>query len=189
MRRILLWILVACVVAAPGCGGGGRNLTPRIAPTASGTVETAPPEEGTPQRNSLTVVTPPLSSLTPGAEFDFILRGAFCEELYQSSGRILYDPAVVEPVRVSRGALMPSGFVFMAKLDEPGLVPYAFTALPGDSGIAPGRGELLRVRFRLLAEPPRGFRLRLLNDAAYLQLRDSRGGRLSFDLASEVVPQ
>jgi len=189
MRRIPLWILVACLVAAPGCGGGGRSFTPKVASPTSGMVETVPHDEGVPDRNSLTVVTPTLASLTPGTEFDFILRGAFREELYQSSGRILYDPAVVEPVRASRGDLIPSGFVFMVKLDEPGLVPYAFTALPGDRGIAPGRGELLRVQFRLLAEPPRDFRLRLLNDAAYLQLRDSRGGRLSFDLASEVMPQ
>jgi hypothetical protein len=26
MRRILLWILVACVVSAPGCGGGASYV-------------------------------------------------------------------------------------------------------------------------------------------------------------------
>ena len=189
MKRILLWILVAYLIVAPGCGGGSRSFTPQPPPSATGNVETAPPEEGVPARNSLTIVTPPVASLAPGVEFDLTVRGAFCEELWQSSGRILFDPAVVQPVRASRGDLIPTGFVFMVKLDEPGMVPYAFTALPGGSGIAPGRGELLRVRFRLLAEPPSGFRIRLLNDAAFLQLRDRNGGRLSFDLASEVKPQ
>jgi len=146
-------------------------------------------EAGIPTRNALITTMPAVAGMAPGTEFEFTLRGEFCTPLHQASGRIVYDPAVVQPLAVRRGELIPAGAVYLAKLDVTGFVPFAFTALPGDAGIAPGRGELLRVRFRLLAEPPPGFRIRLLNDAAYLQLRTSGGGRLSFDLASEVVPQ
>ena len=56
-----------------------------------------------------------------------------------------------------------------------------------ESPQAAGRGELLRVRFKLLAKPQRGAAVRLQNDMEYLQLRNAQGRRLSFDFASEEV--
>jgi len=132
---------------------------------------------------------PALSALDVGSEFEFVLNGEFRQEVFQGSGRILYDRDFVEPVRVSRGGMIPGEAVFMAKLDADGFVPFAFTPLPGSRSLPAGRGELLRVRFRLLSAPPPSFRIRLLNTAEYLQLRDRSGGRISFDLATEVVSQ
>jgi hypothetical protein len=186
MKRILLWVLALCVLASPGCGGGGARRSinnPGLSPVAP----QAPSEN--PDRNVLTAVTPPLAGLGAGSEFEFTLSAQLAEELKQGCGRLIYDSAVVVPVAVEKGGLIPTSFVFFSKLDAPGVVPFAFTSLPDGRGIAPGRGELLRVRFRMLADPPSGFRVRLQNDGAFLQLRSAQGGRMSFDLASEVQAQ
>lgn len=186
MKRILMWVLALCVLASPGCGGGGARRSinnPELSPI----VPQAPAEN--PARNVLTAVMPPLAGLSAGSEFEFTLCAQFAEEVKQGSGRILYDTAVAVPVAVEKGGLIPGSFVFFSKLDAPGVVPFAFTSFPDRRGIAPGTGELLRVRFRMLADPPQGFRIRLQNDGAFLQLRSPQGGRLSFDLASEVQAQ
>jgi hypothetical protein len=132
---------------------------------------------------------PSLAGMSSGSEFEFTLSAQLAEETKQGCGRIIYDPAVATPVSVDKGGLIPSSFVFFNKLDAPGVVPFAFTSLPNERGISPGKGELLRVRFRLLQPPQPGFKIRLLNDGAYLQLRSAAGGRMSFDLASEVLPR
>ncbi len=142
-----------------------------------------------PERNVLTAVMPPLAGLSAGREFEFTLSAQFAEEVKQGSGRILYDSSVAVPVAVEKGGLIPTSFIFFSKLDTQGIVPFAFTSLPNGRGIPSGSGELLRVRFRMLANPPGGFRVRLQNDAEFLQLRSPSGGRLSFDLASEVQAQ
>ena len=185
MRRILLWVLVICILASPGCGGrGAKRALNDVQP-----LPTSPQQgEAAPDRNVLTAAMSSLSGLGAGSEFEFTLSAQLAEELKQGCGRILYDSAVAVPVAVEKGGLVPGSFVFFSKLDAPGVVPFAFTSLPDGRGIAPGRGELLRVRFRMLANPPQGFRIRLQNDGAYLQLRSAAGGRLSFDLASEVLP-
>ena len=186
MKRILMWVLALCVLASPGCGGGGARRSinnPELSPVAPIT-----PAEN-PDRNVLTAVMPPLSGLSAGSEFEFKLTAQFAQEVKQGSGRILYDPMAAVPVSAEKGELVPGSFVFFSKLDAQGVVPFAFTSLPDARGIAPGSGELLRVRFRMLTDPPSGFRIRLQNDGAYLQLRSAQGGRLSFDLASEVQAQ
>ena len=186
MKRILLWVLALFVLASPGCGGGGARRSinnPGLSPVAP----QAPSEN--PDRNVLTAVTPPLAGLGAGSEFEFTLSAQFAEEVKQGSGRIIYDSSAAVPLAVEKGDLIPTSFVFFSKLDAPGIVPFAFTSLPDGRGIAPGRGELLRVRFRMLSAHPSGFRIRLQNDGAYLQLRNTQGGRLSFDLASEVQAQ
>lgn len=142
---------------------------------------------------------PGLSGLATGAEFDIILSAHFAAELFQGSGRLAYDSAVVQPVSAKRGAI-PADNVFVAKLDAPpaastaddgldGVVPFAFTALPGTAGFGSHAGELLRVRFKLLAPPGARYPVALLNNPEYLQLRGPQGQRLSFDLSTEVASQ
>jgi hypothetical protein len=186
MRRILAWILVLSVLAFPGCGGGGRRIS-QLSPQQP--AAPAENQQSTPERNVLSTAMPSLAGMSSGSEFEFTLSAQLAEETKQGCGRIIYDPAVATPVSVDKGGLIPSSFVFFNKLDAPGVVPFAFTSLPNERGISPGKGELLRVRFRLLQPPQPGFKIRLLNDGAYLQLRSAAGGRMSFDLASEVLPR
>lgn len=146
---------------------------------------------------------PPLSQLAAGTEFEFNIRVACTDPLYQGSGRVLYDPAIMQPVAAVRGSAIPAGFIFSAKLDASsvasdglsglpalaGVVPYAFTGLPDAPGQTAGAGELLRLKFRLLRQAGPETAVRLLNNAAYLQLRGPKGNRLAFDLQSEVAGQ
>lgn len=193
MRRLILGTLALLVLCAPGCGGQGHSNSTVNDPAAP---ETAAPLE----HNRLTLSLPALGTLAAGAEFDAVLEGAFTEELFQGSGRLIYDSSVLQPVASQRGAFIPAGDIFVARdniapgtlpgegsLD--GVIPFAFTGRPGESGIAPGSGELLRVRFKLLAPAAGATRLRLMNNAEYLQLRDNTGRRLAFDLATEEVGQ
>jgi len=181
LRALVLLGLLA------GCGGGGQQVTPLMDSTP---VElAAPASEGAPERNRLTASMPALSSLAAGAEFDFLLSVELAEELYQCSARIGYDPAVVQPVAAEYGALIPSDAVRLPWAEAEGVVPLAFTALPGRSGIQSGRGELWRVTFRLTGAPGGDRAVWLVNEAEFLQLRDRVGRRLSFDLASEEVQQ
>jgi hypothetical protein len=140
---------------------------------------------------------PALALLQTGAEFDVVLRVRFAEALYQGCGRVVYDSAVLRPVSVTRGGVIPAGDVFVAKLDagqlaggatdgQDAVVPFAFTGLNGAGCVATADGELLRLRFRMIAASPAQSPLRLLNDPSFLQLRGPGGQRLSFDLCEEV---
>lgn len=197
MRSTLLTgvYVITCTWLLIGCGprGGGP-----VAPLQPSAPQVSPPAAmpGLAQRNVLQVVFPPLAALTPGAEFDFIVSASMTDALYQGSGRVLYDGRVLRPIAAQWGALAPAHGVRVAKLDAgPGaggsleldcVVPFAFTALPGQSAAAPGQGELLRLRFKLIGVPGAAPALRLLNDPACLQLRNAQGQRLSFDLSEEV---
>jgi hypothetical protein len=185
-RAILRGLLLASFALAVlgGCGGGGQHVMPPVETTAPAGQPAG--NSGLPERNILTASLPALSQLAPGSEFDFVLSAALAEELYQMSGRIGFDPAVVRPVGSEFGALLPADAVRMSRDDLPDTVPFAFTAQPGRSGIGAGRGELLRVRFRLLGSPAGGRAVWLVNEAEFLQLRDRIGRRLRFDLAREV---
>lgn len=191
MRKIIYILVLGAILFSPACGGGGRGFIPRPThqPEPPSSQQQLPTEPSIPSRNCLTARMPALSRLEVGSEFEFVLKGEFREEVFQGSGRILYDREFVEPVRVSRGEMIPGDAVFMAKLDADGFVPFAFTPLPGNCGLPAGRGELLKVRFRLLNAPPPSFRIRLLNTPEYLQLRSHSGGRVSFDLAMEVLSE
>jgi len=192
MKRLkfgILSVLIGIIIISPSCGGGRGTLAlSRGRPLLSNESTKPTVDNGSlPERNALVAQMPALNTIPVGSEFNFVLKGEFRDEVFQGSLRILFDPAVVSPVRVERGSLIPDSAVFFAKLDIPGLIPVAFTRLPGESGISPGSGEILNVRFRLNSSPPPGFRIRLQNEPAYLQLRDKNRGRLSFDLATEVV--
>ena len=189
ISSVSLVILVGLILIA--CGRG-RILRPNAdnsvpAPTAPNAQPGDTQQTGMPDRNVLVVSTPDTSVLDAGAEFDVAVRFEFKEEVYQGSGRLTFDGDLVEPMRVVQGEAIPSDAVFMSRLVEPGFVPYAFTSLEGAPGIAAGKGTLLTVRFRLKAKPERCLKMRLLNDAEHLQLRDSKGRRLSFDLSTEVT--
>jgi hypothetical protein len=146
---------------------------------------------------------PALAGLRPGAELEFVISTNCTDQLYQGSGRVLFDPGLLQPIAASRGDALPASFLFNAKLDAapiasdglPGLpptagvVPYAFTGLPGAPGQTAGAGELCRLKFRLLRQASSGATVRLLNNAAFLQLRGPAGNRLAFDLQAEVTPQ
>jgi hypothetical protein len=184
MKRILLWILLLSILTAPGCGGGGRRIS-QLSPQQPVLQDSI--QQSTPERNVLSATMPSLAGMSSGSEFEFTLSAQLAEETKQGCGRIIYDSAVATPVSVEKGGLIPSSFVFFSKMDAPGVVPFAFTSLPDQRGISPGKGELLRVRFRMLQTPPPGFKIRLQNDGAFLQLRSAAGGRMSFDLSSEVL--
>jgi hypothetical protein len=170
-----------------GCGGGGQQITPLIDSTPA--VVEAPGAEEAPTRNRLVASMPALGSLAAGSEFDYLVSVELAEELYQCSARVGYDAAVVQPVTAEYGALIPADAVRLPWAEADGVVPLAFTALPGRAGIQSGRGELLRVTFRLTGAPSGGRAVWLVNEAEFLQLRDRVGRRLSFDLASEEVQQ
>ncbi|MEY4375311.1 MAG: hypothetical protein RL760_1478 [Candidatus Eisenbacteria bacterium] len=97
--------------------------------------------------NALSLRVPALSA--PGATFDveLVLEGA--GDLQGLSAQLGWDPAVVEPVRVSSGELLGrqarEGVVLSA---APGNVDAALLGL--GAGLA-GRGTLARVTFRVLA--------------------------------------
>jgi hypothetical protein len=215
LRALLAATACAALLAACGGRAAGPVLGLHTAPgTAGGQAVqpggTAPGADGGGggARNVLATRVPSTQGLAAGAEFELVVSVELAGALYQGSGRVLYDSRAVQPVGASRGALIPPGAVFVAKLDAPagmaggassatgvsgaggtrldGVVPYAFTALPGQAAIPPGSGELVRLRFRLLA-PCSACPVRLLNDPAYLQLRDSAGRRLAFDLREEVA--
>ncbi len=190
MKRHIYVFIILLTLFLHGCGGGGgvsHSRSDRLGNPQTNTQ--LPSESPPPQRNRLVTSTPILNKLSPGQEFDFVLRAELKDELFQTSARILYDPSVFSPIRTSKGNLIPEDAVFFAKLDKEGLLPFAITRLPGSEGIRAGTGEILRVRFRLLSTPQANSRIRLQNEPAFLQLRDKSGGRLSFDLATEVVAQ
>jgi hypothetical protein len=203
IRRLLPLTAVLLLAASPSCGSSsGRKAAPALPaanPAApgqsdSGTTESTP-------RNVLSTHMPTLAGLTAGAEFDFTVSANCAEALYQGSGRVLYDPTVMEPITAERGTALPGACLFVAKLDaalvatpglaglpaNSGMVPYAFTLLPQTPGTSIARGELFRIRFRL-RQPSSSSTVQLLNNAAYLQLRDAQGARLAFSLDSEVGP-
>jgi hypothetical protein len=188
------YILLCAVML---CACGPRTATPisaqKSAPPTPAAGTGAQPAAG---RNTLSATLPPLGKLALGAEFDYVLSADMADALYQGSGRVQYDSRVVQPIAATWGALTPSAGVRVAKLDfaagaasADGLnavAPFAFTALPGQSASAPGPGEILRLRFKLVGAVRDGVAIRLQNDPAVLQLRDSQGRRLSFDLSEEV---
>ncbi len=100
--------------------------------------------------------------------------------------RLLFNPDYLEPVKARRGEMLLADMVHLAGIDQHGFVPFAFTGLPGHSAMDPGTGELLRVRFRVLQPGAALHRIRLQNDAEFLQLRDRNSRRLKFDLESRA---
>lgn len=196
MRRLILGLIALALLTLLGCGGQpqrsqqNNGTPPEQTPTQAQQPEAA-------ARTALTASLPLLAKLEPGDEFDFVLSAKLASPLYQASGRVLYDSTAVAPVGAKRGALIPADDVFVARTDLApgklagegalgGVVPFAFTGLPGAQPIAAGQGELLRVRFKLLKSATTT-PVKLLNTAEYLQLRDAEGARLAFDLAVEEV--
>ena len=180
---IVVLIFAAVIVS---CGRGQKSPAIRGAPTGAPSQQAAQPEPENIERNALVVVSPDLSGLPAGAEFDVRIDYELTEELYQMSGRLIYNRQAMQPVRVVRGSI-PDSAVFFSKLDHPQFVPFAFTQLDGAKGIQPGAGNVLTVRFRLTGEGAGASRVRLLNEAEFLQLRASNRGRLSFDLEHRTV--
>jgi hypothetical protein len=194
----LLVLSVCVLLALIGCSGGSSALSiaPKTNPQQTPDA-TSPDAVVQTARNALNVRLPELSRLAVGAQFDVILSAQFKTGLFQGSGRLAYDSRVVQPVSAIRGALLNDN-LFVAKLDThpanstaagglDGVVPFAFTGLPGSPGFTPDSAELLRVRFKLLAVPAASYPVALINDPQYLQLRNPQGQRLSFDLNTEVV--
>ena len=198
MKQRLRLIPFACMLLALiSCTGGPSSLAfPNTADPPQAPAVTPANSKGT-AHNIIHILLPELLRLPPGAEFDVIINAEFKSELFQGSGRIAYNRQLVEPISAKRGAI-PESNVFAAKLDSPpatrtanagldGVVPFAFTALPGTAGFGSNNGELLRIRFRLLESPGVQYPVVLINTPEYLQLRDAQGRRLSFDLNTEVT--
>lgn len=191
--RILLFVLLAALVlafAALSCGRGHKSPIAKGGPSAGSATNPSTDSGGEDpiERNTLVVVSPDFSAMTAGEEFDVSLKLELAEEMYQMSGRLVFDRNFVQPVRVTRGAV-PDSAVFFAKLDHPDFVPFAFTQTDGARGIPAGKGEMLTVRFKIIADPKGAPRVRLLNDAQYLHLRNSKRERLAFDLEHRTVAQ
>lgn len=187
--------ILLCAMVLSGCGP--RTATPIPAlKSAPPTPAAEPGAQPAARRNVLSATLPPLGRLVVGAEFDYVLSADMVEALFQGSGRVLYDSRSVRPIAAAWGPLAPPSGVRVAKLDAAaaatpmggldGVAPFAFTALPGQGSVVPGQGEILRLRFKLIGKVRDGAAIRLQNDPAYLQLRDSQGRRLSFDLSEEV---
>lgn len=192
-RRCFITVLLCFIAVLSIClGCGGNSSVPSANPNDQ--TPTPPADSG---RNVLQTHMPPLAGLAAGAEFDYSINADFTDALYQGCGRIIYDSSVMQPLTATRGAAIPAGDIFVAKLDAPAqvlpgsataqtFVPFAFTALPGDN--SPGvSGELIKVRFRLLKAPPADCHISLLNDQQYLQLRSPQATRLPFDMQVEVT--
>ncbi len=185
LQRLAVPVLLAVLLAA--CGGGGASA-PSVPEQYAG--EPAAPALETPDdggalnpapANKLVLTVPALGGLAAGAEFEARLLGEFTSEVYQGSCRLAFDPAVLEPVGACAGSFIPAAMVTLADTRQTGFVPFAFTGLPGDPGLSAGAGELLTVRFRVLA-PAAEARVRFVNDAEFLQLRDRHSRRLNFDI-------
>jgi hypothetical protein len=206
-KRARIWRLMplACVLLlalSPGCGGKAAPLSLPV-PTPAAPQPPAGDGVEQPGRNLLSTSMPALTGLSAGAGFEFVIRVKCTDTLYQGSGRVLYDPGLLQPVAVVRGQAIPASFLFSSKLDAApvtsdgmsglpplaGVVPFAFTGLPDAPGQAATAGELCRIKFRLLRQAGSSSTVRLLNDAAYLQLRGPTGNRLAFDLQAEVALQ
>lgn len=194
MRAILLFgaCLLTCAWICTGCGPRSTTAVPAVQRSHPDTV--GPAAEAA-QRNTLRIAYPALSRLAPGSEFDVVISASLAAALYQGCGRLQYDGRVLRPLAVQWGELAPQAGVRVAKLDLPAaaagsglgsVIPFAFTALPGQSPPPPGSGELVRLRFKLTGVPGAAPALHLANDPETLQLRDAQGRRLSFDLAEEV---
>lgn len=179
-------LLTGLLLILASCGGSG-HMQPTTAPpatpepAASGDTE---PGTAPAARQTLTLSTPALVGLSPGSELEAVLGASFADEIHQGSARLLFDAGVLQPVAAEVGELLPSGMLSIVGLQQAGHVPFSFTALPGGQGIAPGTGELLTVRFRVVATPQPDTRIRLLNEPEFLQLRDREGQRLGFELES-----
>jgi hypothetical protein len=195
-RRCVVTVLlcfIAVLLICPGCGGNSS------VPSADHNGQTpAPP--ATSGHNTLATHMPPLTGLAAGAEFEYSVNANFKDALYQGCGRIVYDASVMQPIAATRGAAIPAADIFVAKLDAPSqvlpgsttaqsFVPFAFTGLP-DNAAHPGiSGELIKVKFRLLKDPPADCHISLLNDQQFLQLRSPQATRLPFDMQLEVTEQ
>ncbi|MCC7479552.1 hypothetical protein IT575_14005 [bacterium] len=184
-----------------GCFGSAADRNAASPAEEQPAAESRPAADPVASRNVLRYSMPALASLSPGAEFDLVLSADFESPLHQASARFVYDSSVLEAVRAQRGALFPEDAVFLARTDmQPGsldlapalrqqgidaAVPFAYTRLPEDPASGPVAGELLRLRFRLKAAPQRGkAALQMLSDQDWLQLRDSAGRRIAFNLES-----
>lgn len=202
-QMLLRIVAVMICLLLLACGGGGVQLN--SLPQASGdhaspateipvtdqpvlVNETDPGAETLPA-NKLVLSAPDISQLSVGDEFSVSLAGAFSDEVYQGSMRLLFDPAYFKPVSANPGSMLLSDMVRLTGLDQSGFVPFAFTGLPGHNAIPAGTGELLRVRFRILQAGAAQHRIALQNDTEFLQLRDRQSRRLPFDLESSAGVQ
>jgi hypothetical protein len=205
-RRLILIILTLLIAAVSGsaCGSRSHQLANNQPQPNGPSAPSAPVDAANKAvRTQLVTSLPALQGLPAGSEFEFTLSGSFTEPVFQGSARLLYDSSVVQPVSATAGKVLPSGAVVLARTDaHPGVlaissndrpanmdgcVPFAFTGRPGGASITPGGGELLRVRFRLKIAKPGSIPVRLQNDPEFLQLRNSQGQRVAFDLEREVA--
>jgi hypothetical protein len=186
----MLACFAAVLLACPGCGGSSN--APAVNPD-----DNNPGPAGAKSHNVLQLHMPPVAGMAAGAEFEYTISAAFSDTLYQGCGRVVYDASVLQPIEVARGAAIPAEYVFATKLDAPPMlgtagasqafVPFAFTGLPGGTEPAGVKGELLKLRFRLLQAAPASCNVGLLNDAQFLQMRSPKATRLPFDLQVEVT--
>ena len=195
-------MLILVVLLAAACGSRAKHFDNQAAANAPAKPQPTVQSGDDQPRSRLISGLPSLSGKPAGTEFEFTLRASLTEPAFQGSARVLYDSSLVEPVNAVQGKDLPSGEVVLARtdarpgtlelssLDRPagldGCVPFAFTARPGGASIPPGGAELLRVKFRLLRANPDGIPVRVQNDPQFLQLRDSKGRRIAFDLEREA---
>ena len=191
MRDLAAFTSIVLALALSACAAGSGLLRQAHSPVNEPPVWLSQTPAPT-ARNVLRTRMPALATLAGAAEFDFIVSMQLDDALFQGSGRIVYDPLYLEPLRAERGALIPQSAVFIAPLTSElpadslpagmAAIPFAFTMLPEQPAIPASSGELLCVRFRLKQATHKARAVYLLNNAEYLQLRDAQGQRLAFDL-------
>jgi hypothetical protein len=189
-------LLALLLLAGCAIGDGPAIQASKLLPT---TPAASTPVQEDSARTVLRTSMPALASFKAGDEFEFQVSADLASPLYQGCGRVAYDPRQLEPMRAERGALLPAGYVFIAPLDSSkveqstlptgmAVVPFAFTGTPGQAAIPAQSGVIMTVRFRVKQPLVAASRpVYLLNSVEHLQLRDTSGVRMAFDLASQEV--
>jgi hypothetical protein len=136
--------------------------------------------------NRVILEVPALDRLGPGDEFSAVISGEFGQEVHQGVLRLLYDMEAMTPLEIVPGKQLPQDMIRIGDLSHSGILPLAFTALPGARNIAPGSAELYRVRFRLLKDGAEAGRIRFRSDPEFLQLRNRDGEHIRFDVATRA---
>jgi hypothetical protein len=197
MKQFNTLCTIALLVVLCACSAGSGHLSPSGLENSATTRPLDTEQPAATSRNVLRTTMPALGAVATGTEFTFTIAVELSEPLFQGSGRVVYDPRLLEPISAERGGLIPASDIFIAPLAAElppetipagmAAVPFAFTGLPGGSAIAPQTGELLRIRFRLRQAVDHARPVYLLNNQAYLQLRDATGARIPYDLDTQEV--
>ncbi len=165
-RMFIAFIIIAAVFH--GCGGGGSPSSP-----------------GSPGHNgeSINLSFGNLSGEpSAGTEITIPVVVTNASELYAFSFRVEFDPAGAEAMDVDWGEFKSDTDVVFSPLDQPGMLPLAYSSLDG-LGFE-GNGTVCTLRFRVLDAAR--FHLKLVSQPDYLVAYNFRHERLNLTAGGEV---